>query len=281
MSEAFLIMLREGFEAVLVVAIVFTYLRTIGRRDLFPSAWTGVAAGVVLATAIGLVVHWTVGDLSGRSRLVAFAVISIAAAVVLTWMIFWMRRQGGAMKGELEHRVDDAITSGTAGRGVMLVAFTAVLREGIEAALFLIAAAVGTSSTDVFVGGMIGVIVAAALGYFIYVGGRRVPVRAFFSITGVLLILFAGGLCAKAVFYLQAAGDLGTVNDALYDVTGAGWLTINTESGRFLAGIFGWDPRPSAEQVLAWLLYVVPVMFFFLREVVTPRRAPAKAVTSG
>jgi high-affinity iron transporter len=274
-SEAFLIMLREGFEATLVVAIVFTYLRKLHRTDLFPSVWVGVAAGIVLATTIGLVVHWTIGALEGNARLVAFAGISVAAAVVLTWMIFWMRQQGSAIKGELRERVDHAVVSGAAGRGVLLVAFTAVLREGIEAALFLIAAAVGTSSSDVFLGGVVGVLAAAVLGLVIYAGGRRIPLRGFFTATGVLLILFAGGLCAKAVFYLQAAGDLGTANNAVYDVTSAAWLTIDTESGRFLAGIFGWDPRPSLEQVAVWLLYVVPVLFLFLRDRRVPRPAPA------
>jgi high-affinity iron transporter len=263
-SEAFLIMLREGLEATLVVAIVFTYLRRIGRRDLAPDVWIGVAGGVAVAMLVGLGVHWTIGELEGGTRLVAFAVISAAAAAVLTWMIFWMRRQGGAVKGELEHRVDRALVSATAGRGVVLVAFTAVLREGIEAALFLIAAAVGHSSRDVLAGGMIGLLAAALLGFLVYAGGRRLPLRPFFTSTGVLLILFAGGLCAKAVFFLQAAGDLGTANNAVYDLTGASWLTIDTESGRLLAGIFGWDPRPSLEQVVVWVLYVVPVLVLFL-----------------
>jgi high-affinity iron transporter len=168
------------------------------------------------------------------------------------------------VKGDLEHRVDRALVSPTAGRGVVLVAFTAVLREGIEAALFLIAAAVGHSSRDVLAGGMIGLLAAALLGVLVYAGGRRLPLRPFFTSTGVLLILFAGGLCAKAVFFLQAAGDLGTANNAVYDLTGASWLTIDTESGRLLAGIFGWDPRPSLEQVVVWVLYVVPVLVLFL-----------------
>src|SRR5262245_45463293 len=129
MSEAFLIMLREGFEATLVVAIVFTYLRKLSRKDLFGSVWIGVVAGVAVATMVGLVVHWTIGELEGGARLVAFACISAAAAAVLTWMIFWMRKQGGAIKGELEERVDSALVSQSAGQGVLLVAFTAVLRE--------------------------------------------------------------------------------------------------------------------------------------------------------
>jgi len=152
MAESFLIMLREGFEASLVVAIVFAYLNKIGRRDLFNPVWLGVLAGAVLATVIGLTVHATVGELEGESRLIAFAAISLAAAAMLTWMIFWMRRQSASIKGELQQRIESAIGSGRAGQGVLLVAFLAVLREGIEAALFLIAATVDANGDDVLIG---------------------------------------------------------------------------------------------------------------------------------
>jgi len=280
MAESFLIMLREGFEAALVVAIVLAFLNRIGRRDLFGPVWLGVAAGTALAAAIGLGIHWTIGELEGETRLVAFAVISALAAGMLTWMIFWMRRQSASIKGELQDRIQSAIGSGRAGQGVLLVAFFAVLREGIEAALFLIAATVDADGNDVLVGGLAGLLAAAVLGAVVYAGGRRVPMRAFFRITGVLLILFAAGLCAKAVFFLQAAGDLGTVNDAIYNVTGAHWLTIDTESGRILAGLFGWDPRPSLEQLVVWIAYIVPVTFLFLaREPRQPAPARVEAAT--
>jgi high-affinity iron transporter len=264
MAEAFLIMLREGFEATLVVAIVFAYLRKLGRRDLAPSAWGGMGLGVVLATAVGLVVHWTVGELEGRARLVSFAVISGAAAVVLTWMIFWMRRQSGAISGELRHKVDAAIDSGRAGTGVALVAFTAVLREGIEAALFLIATTVDDDSGSVALGAGLGLVSAAALGLVVYGFGRTMALRTFFKVTGVVLILFAAGLCAKAIFFLQAAHEVGTANDAFYDLTSIHWLTVDSEWGKFLSGLFGWDPRPSLEQFVVWMVYVVPVLGWFL-----------------
>jgi len=103
--------------------------------------------------------------------------------------------------------------------------------------------------------------------------------RAFFRVTGVLLILFAAGLCAKAVFFLQAAGDLGTVNDAFYNRTMYHWLTIDTESGRFLAGLFGWDPRPSIEQFAAWLVYIVPVTLLFLAREPKPPKVRTEATS--
>jgi high-affinity iron transporter len=277
-GEAFLIMLREGFEAALVVAIVLAYLRAVDRRDLGRSAWYGVGAGVVVALAIGLGVRATVGALEGEARMLAFAAISASAAAVLTWMIFWMRKQGAATRTGLHAQVDRALASARGGRGVLLVAFAAVLREGVEAALFLLAATLDANSNAVLVGGVAGLAVAVLIGVALYAGGRRVSVQVFFRVTGVLLILFAAGLCAKTVFFLQAAGDLGSLDDAAYNLTAQHWLTVGSESGRVLAGLFGWDPRPSVEQVVVWLAYLVPVGALFLAgERRTPDRRPAVA----
>ena len=279
MGESLLILVREGFEASLIVAIVFAYLRRTGRLDLGRYVWVGVAAAVGLSVLLGVVLHLTVGDLRGAARMRAFAAIAASAAAVLTWMVFWMRRQSRAIKGELEHKIDDAIHSAQVARGMMLVAFFAVLREGIETALFLIAATTTANSTDVLIGGLIGLAISIVLGLMVYRGGRRIPMRAFFRITGMIVVVFAAGLCAKTVLFLQASGDLGSVNDAVYNLTGVDWLTNRTQVGKFLGGLFGWDPRPSLEQVLAWALYIIPVTYFFLREpkstVPAPTAVPA------
>jgi high-affinity iron transporter len=184
---------------------------------------------------------------------------------VLTWMIFWMKRQSRAIKGELEHKIDAALQAESVTRGLVLVVFVAVLREGIEAALFLVAAATGTDGSQVLVGGLIGLAIAAALGGVVYMGGHHVPMKTFFTVTGMIVIVFAAGLCAKTVQYLQASGELSSANWALYDVTSLTYLTVETQLGRFLGALTGWDPRPSIEQVIAWLGYFVPVTYLFLR----------------
>lgn len=280
MIPSLLIMVREGFEAALIVALVFAYLRRIDRLDMAKATWAGIAAAVGVSVAVGLVVHLTVGSLAGDARLHAFAAISLVAAGVLTWMVFWMRRQSRAIKGELEHRVDDALHSGNVGRAVAAVAFFAVLREGIEAALFLIAAATESSGGEVVLGAVIGLAIAVALGLMVFFGGRRLPMRAFFQVTGIIVIVFAAGLLARTVLFLQAAGTLGTAYDNVYDLTQHRFLTQETEVGKFLAAMLGWDPRPSIEQVVAWLAYIVPVTYLFLRngrdEPVAP---PAPAVS--
>src|SRR3954471_16827784 len=158
MVPSLLIMLREGFEAALIVALVFAYLRRINRLDMAAATWIGIAAALGISTAVGVIVHLTVGSLAGVARLRAFAIISIIATVVLTWMVFWMRKQSRAIKGDLELRVDRALNrAGGAGRAIAAVSFFAVLREGVEAALFLIAAATESNGWQVVLGAVIGI----------------------------------------------------------------------------------------------------------------------------
>jgi high-affinity iron transporter len=274
-GEAFLITLREGFEAALIVAIVLAAVRRGGHTDLRRFVWAGVGAALLLSIAIGAVLHLTIEDLTGEARLRTFAAICVAAAGLLTWMIFWMRRHARVLKRELDERVEAALAhSALALAGV---AFVAVAREGLETALFLISTTTGGDARDVVIGGLAGLAVASALGIAVYHGGRAVPMRLFFQVTGVLLILFAAGLLARAVQFLQAAGDVGTANNAAYDLTALGWLTVNTESGKFLAGIFGWDPRPSVEQVVVYFLFLVPVLVAFFWDGRRPLRAGVAA----
>jgi high-affinity iron transporter len=263
---ALLIMLREGFEAALVVAIVYAYIRRIDRPELTVPMWQGVAAAAALSVGVGIVVHLTVESLEGNARLLAFAAVSMLAVVVLTWMIFWMRSQAHRIKGELQDSVDQAISAGGDVRfAVMGVAFLAVAREGLEAALFLIAAATTEDGWAVLVGGLLGLAGASVLGFLVVLGGRRLPMRQFFTVTGLVLIVFAAGLVSRTILWLQATGDLGTVWNNVYDLTAYPWLTVNTETGKFLAAMFGWDPRPSIEQIVGYLLYLGTVSWLFLR----------------
>ncbi len=266
MLAPFLVMLREGFEAALVVALVFGYLKRIGRLDLAKPVWLGVAGAVGLSVLAGVVIRATIGDLTGDARLRSFAIVSLLAVVVLTWMIFWMRRQSRLIKGELEAKVDAALASDNVRVALVGVAFVAVLREGIEAALFLLALSTEGDNASLVAGALLGLVAATVLALLVYQGGRRLPMRSFFRVTGVILIFFAAGLAARAVQLFQATGDLRSFNlNGVYDVRSVQWLTTESEVGKFLSAILGWDPRPSIEQVAVWLLYLVPVLYLFLR----------------
>jgi high-affinity iron transporter len=261
-SESLLITLREGFEAALVIAIVVAAVRRGSRPAMVRWVWAGTAAALGFSIALGVVLHLTIDGLAGRARLEVFAAICLAAAALLTWMVFWMRTHSRSLRHRLEGQVQDAL--GHSALALAGVAFLAVAREGLETALFLVSSATSASAGEVLVGGMAGLALACALGVAVYHGSRAVPLRGFFQVTGILIIVLAAGLLSRSVQFLQAAGDLGTVDDAAYNLTGVPWLTIHTQTGEFLAGIFGWDPRPSVEQLVVYLLYLVPVAAAFL-----------------
>lgn len=274
MGEALLITLREGFEASLIVAILFAAVRRSDRPGLARWMWIGAAAALALSVIVGVALHLTIEDLTGVPRMRTFALICLAAAALLTWMIFWMRGHARSLKGELEGQVDRALNHSVI--ALALVAFVSVAREGLETALFLVLTTSASNGREVLIGGLIGLAIAVALGVGVYHGSRIVPMRLFFQVTGVLIILFAAGLLSRSVQFFQAAGDLGTANNAAYDLTGAEWLTTSTESGKVLAGILGWDPRPSIEQVIVYFGYLVPVLIAFFWSPRDRPRAPAR-----
>lgn len=271
-------MVREGFEAALIVAILAVYLRRIDRLDLRRAMWQGVGIAVAISVVAGVVLDQAVGGLSGDNRLRAFAAISLFAAGVLTWMVFWMRQHARSISGDLRRKIDTALETGNVRLAVMAVAFFAVLREGLEAALFLVATATTEDGWEVLVGGAIGLAIAVALGVMVNVFGRRLPLRLFFQVTGMIIIVFAAGLLSRTVMFLQSAGDLAIVWNNVYDLTAYDWLTTRTEVGKFLGALFGWDPRPSIEQVVVYLGYLIPVSYLFLRG--ARPAAPAPAPTS-
>jgi high-affinity iron transporter len=273
MGESFLIVLREGFEATLILAIVLAAAKRGSRPELARYVWWGAGVALALAATVGVVIHVTIDGLEGVARANTFAGICLAAAGLLTWMIFWMRSHSRDLKGQLEQKVGAAEHSGIA---LAVVAFAAVAREGLETALFLLSTTAQSNGRDILIGGIAGVAGASVLGVLVYQGSRRVPMRRFFQVTGVLVIVFAAGLLAKTVLFLQISGAMGSFDLAAFNLTRYAWLTQSTESGRFLAGIFGWDPRPSIEQVVAYVAYLVPVVYVFLRSA----PPPSTAVTS-
>ena len=264
MGESLLITLREGFEAALIVAIVLAAVRKSPDPGQARWVWAGTAAAIALSIVFGIIIHLTIDDLRGEARLRTFAVICIGAAGLLTWMILWMRSHSRHLKAELEGKTLSAMNQSSL--ALASVAFLAVSREGLETALFLISGTTANSPQDVVVGGLIGLALAVVLGVAVYHGSRVFPVRRFFQITGVLIIILAAGLLSRGIMFLQISGDLGTFNNAFYNLTQYEWLTVSTQSGRFLGGIFGWDPRPSIEQVVVYLGFTAGALFLFFRE---------------
>lgn len=282
MGGAFIITLREGLEMALIVAIVLAYLHKIGRDSDARSVWLGTLVAAGVAAAAGALIFAIVGELEGKAEEIVEGAVALAAAGVLTWMVFWMRRQARHIKGELHRRVDEALASGST-LALAGIAFFAILREGLETALFLLGSSVGNdSSLEQFIGGVIGLVIAAAIGYLFYRGSDRVNLRSFFTITGGLILLFAAGLLAKGVHEFQEAGVIGTMNEHVWNLEHVGWLNPSTSRlAEFLQGLFGWNPAPSLEMIVVYVAYLIPVgSTFFSGTRGMPgqvRSAPAKA----
>jgi high-affinity iron transporter len=270
---ALLITLREGLEAALIVTLIAAYLARTGRRDALPKVWVGVAAALAVSTAAGLVVALGAAELSTRQQELFEGFASAAAAGVLTWMIFWMRRQARSIKGELEEKTDKALESGRA-TALAGLAFVAVVREGLETVLFMYAtfksssSAVATGS-----GAVLGIVAAVLIGYGIYVGGVRLNLRRFFQITGGLIVIVSAGLLASAVHELNEGGLLLFATGRAYDASGI--LGPNGVMGSVLRGLFGYEPRPTVLQVVVYWAYLVPTMIAFYGIPRAWRRAPA------
>ncbi|MEA2024835.1 MAG: iron uptake transporter permease EfeU [Actinomycetota bacterium] len=268
--SAFLVMLREGVEAAIIVAILFAYLDRIGRRSESRWVWVGTIAAILVSITVGVVLWNTVGGLEGAAEEFVEGAIALVAAGFLTWMIFWMGHQARRLKDHFHSRIDIALAAGGA-TGLAVIAFIAVLREGIESSLFLISTTVGTdaSSTQI-VGGLLGLATAVAIGALFYTGSSRIDLRAFFRLTGVLIILFAAGLVSKGVHEFQELALLPTFSEHIWNVR---LLDPSTSTpGRFLGSLFGWTPRPSMLMAVAYAAYLVPVLVVFLRMTTRPVR---------
>jgi len=202
MLSSLLITLREGLEAALIIGIILAYLSRTANRQGFKQVWLGTALAVLVSLAAGVAIYFTAGELEGRSEQIFEGIAAVSAAGVLTWMIFWMRRQSVNIKAHLHADIQSALKSG-ASLGLVLLAFVAVVREGVETVLFLFAATQTAESSVAFtVGGLVGLALAVAIGYTIYRGTSRLNLRSFFNVTGLLLILFAAGLLALLALFV-------------------------------------------------------------------------------
>jgi high-affinity iron transporter len=274
MLATFFLMLREGLEAALIVGIVAAYLVKIGRRDALGKVVIGVGAAVGLSIAIGLLVTLTVERLPLVVQETAEGIAAVLAVTVLTWMLFWMRRQGRALKGELERGVDLALSEGST-LALVGLAFVAVIREGVETVLFLIPIlSFQGAGIDVALGGLLGLAAAVAVGWAIFVVGVRVNLRRFFTVTGIVLIFVSAGLVAFAIAEFGEAGFFVNAGKA-FDLNGV--LPDVGALGSVLRGLFGYRSAPTPLEALGYVAYLVPVLILFVIDRPLLKRTTAAA----
>ena len=261
MGAAFLITLREGLEIAIVLAILISYLVKTGRADEVGAVWRGAGIAAGICVAVGLVVHLAVGGLNGRNEKAVEAVIALAAASVLTWMIFWMREHARTLGAQLRRQVEEATTA----RALAVIAFVAVLREGLETVLFLLSAETSSASgAGVVVGGLSGLVVSVGLGVVFYSAGHRLNLRTFFNVTGVLLILFAAGLVGKFFHEFRELLEIesGWIWSPAWTIESGLWA--NGAFYDFMKGFFGWHAETERIRLVAYFAYLLPVGWAFL-----------------
>ncbi|MCU1350803.1 MAG: High-affinity iron transporter [Acidimicrobiales bacterium] len=274
MFANFLIGLREGLEAALVVGILVAYLVKSGRRDSLGPVWLGVAVAVGMSLGVGAILTFTSNSLDFTAQETFAGVMSLIAVGFVTWMIFWMRRQSRHLRDELQGKLDDALTHGALALGLM--AFLAVGREGLETALFLWPALRSAGSgAGPGIGAVVGLGTAVVLGYLVYQRSIHLDLAKFFRITGGALIVVAAGVLAYGLHDLQEADVLPGLGSVAFDISRQ--IPPSSWYGTLLKGVFNLSPVTTWLQAVAWIAYVVPVTYLFFRPAPT---APAAVATS-
>ena len=261
MLSTFIIALREGLEAALIVGILVAYVVRTDRKHLLKPLWTGVAVALVLSLGLGAILSFTSAELSDRGEELFAGVTSFAAVGLVTWMVFWMKRTARTLRNELHGKVDQALTGGPI--SLALVAFFAVAREGLETALFVYTnfKTVGAISTATL-GLVLGLALAVALGYLIYNRSVKINLSKFFTVTGVALIIVAAGVLSYGVHEFQELGWLPGADDFIWDVTP--WIAKESILASLLSGTVGFDTTTSWVQILAWGAYLTAVLLPYL-----------------
>jgi high-affinity iron transporter len=282
MIPTLVITLREGVEASLIVGIVAAFLVKQGRRDALGLVWLGVGLAAAICVAIAVTLRVVGDELPQREQEGLETVVGVIAVGMISYMIIWMRRHARGLKAQLEGHAAEALAVGSA-TALVGMAFLAVLREGFETAVFLLAAFQDTSDTAAAgAGAVTGLILAIALGCAIYFGGVRINLSRFFRITGFVLVLVAAGLLATSAHTAHEAGWINGMQGQALDLT---WLVQpGTVTGSLLTGMLGLQPQPTEVEVLVYLLYAIPMGLYVVwpdrwRKSIRLRRQPVTATT--
>lgn len=273
MLASFLLSLREGLEAALIIGIVLGVLLKIKRTDLNKNVWLGAGAAAALSAIVALTLNLVGMEFEGRAEEIFEGIAMLLAAGVLTWMIFWMHRSSRTLKSEIEAQTNAAV-HGKSSNALFALAFLAVFREGIELALFLLAVQTASSPAQTLIGALLGLAGAAVLGWLLFNSTRKLSLRGFFSVTNVLLVIFAAGLVGLGVHELNEAGIIPAVIEHVWDINGI--LSDKSEFGLLLKALVGYNGNPSLTEVIAYLLYMVGIGTFMLT-----RRQPAVSTATG
>jgi len=256
MFPSFLLALREGLEAALIIGIVLGALKKVGQPQLNRAVWIGAGSAVLVSIISAFAINAVGASFEGAAEEIFEGITMLLAAGVLTWMIFWMQRQAHNLKHELEADVRQAASQNNA-RALFALAFFAVVREGIELVLFLTAASMASSSQQTIIGAILGLGTAVLLGYLLFATTIRLNIRLFFQVTSILLIFFAAGLVAHGVHEFIEAGWIPAGIEHVWDMNHI--IDENSTVGQILKALFGYNGNPALVEVIAYVTYLILV----------------------
>lgn len=273
MLLTFLIMLREGLEAALIIGIMASYVVQRGRSGALPSIWAGAAAAIAVSVALGAALTLSGLQFPQREQELFEAAVGVVALLLLMSMLFWMRQTGRKLRGEIEGQVSR--TMGTAGFSLALAgtAFLIVGREGVESVMFVVAILQQAPGLSMLTGALLGLAAAFMLAVLIFRFGVRIDLARFFRITGVFVLLVAAGLAAGVLRSLHEAGIWNLLQDRAYDLSHV--LPADGPLGVLLSGVFGYSDAPTWGEVLAYLIVLLPALYLFLRPLPQRKAAPS------
>ena len=258
MIPGLLLSLREGLEAALIIGLVLGTLKKVQREQLSRVVWVGTFSAIGVSLVAGLALYWMGISFEGTAEEIFEGITMLLAAGVLTWMIFWMRAQSQQMSKQLESDVRQAALGSNTG-ALFLIAFLAVVREGIELALFLTAASVDTDGREILMGAVLGMGLVVLLAWLMFSRLVRLDLKRFFGVTGMLLLLFAAGLVAHGVHELNEVGWISPVVEHVWDINPV--LDETSFMGEILKTLFGYNGNPSLTEVIAYGVYLAVIVF--------------------
>lgn len=275
MFVPFLIMLREGLEAALIVSLIASYLKRTQRAKWFPAMWAGVVIAVALCLAVGVFINETTGEFPQKQQELFEGLVALVAVCILTWMVFWMRKVSRNVKAQLEDAVDNALQrGGSNGWALVLMVFLAVAREGLESVFFLLAAFQQDVGIAPPIGAVLGLATAIVLGMLLYWGGVRLNLAKFFKWSSLLILFVAAGLAAGAIRAFHEAGLWNHFQAVAFDLSNT--LSTHTLFGTLLEGILGYQETPTVSEVAVYFIYLIPALLLFF----LPARPAASAASS-
>jgi len=262
MLSSFFISFREGLEAFLIIGIIISYLYKINEKKYIKHVIFGVLSAIVLSISLAYIFELLLGGFEGKIEQIFEGSVMLLAVAVLTYMIFWMNNQAKKIKSDIEISVENAINKGKI-FSLFLLGFIVVLREGAETALFFRAISFQTSSKELIIGGIIGIITSIILALIFFISTKKINLSLFFRITGILIMFIAAGLLSSSLHEFQEAKIIPVIKESVYDISN--FISSDSITGGILKSLFGYNPSPSLLEIIIYLAYVSVIIILIRR----------------